>query len=567
MSAKQQSPRERDLGDLVAALIDGSITDEQFTLLDQQLASDPAARRIYLEYLQIHEDLPEVAFHLGNFAELQHTAPASTPAVSAPGARKVSNWRPSNWQTGLAVALLLPLAVLTGMLLSRGDKTVAFNQQASDPQAVVSPTAGVRFSSMARAKFFGELPPAIHSTPTPQRDYVLIEGQVELMFPRGAKAIIEGPAVFRVLTGERMALDIGRCSVHAPEGAEGFQVDTPDVNIVDRGTRFSVNVLETNVTDVQVVEGAADIYRKRASHDEAAQDFQLRLNPTDAWRFSYPDPSMPKPLSFNADHYQAQLPDRVISYEATRTSSGSADNLQSITVQRGGKTYHMPVEDLIPSQVTWFHAQESHGYLIGESKLPANHADFASDQSIRTGVINLGGSRQPLTSNPDLTVDEKAGQFGTPGMAVQFARPVRNGPGADVVFFEIQTFSNPLQGDAFHISPLKFEPGLHSHTITSYDLTLESPESLEVYQLYIYRFAELPRSLDQLHTLKHTPIADAAKFRVIAVGIDLTDLGYPEGALIDGLFFQDALDDDHIVDPTFIAGLPDISPAGPPSAP
>ncbi|RCS41519.1 hypothetical protein DTL42_23505 [Bremerella cremea] len=562
MSGKQPLPRERELGDLIAALIDGSITDDQFTLLDQHLTSDPAARRLYLEYLQVHEDLPDVAFHLGNLAESELAEPATASSASAKGPPKITNW-----QTGLAIALLLPLTLLTGMFVSHRDKPVAFNQQPRAPQAPISPTSGVRFSSMARAKFFGELPPAIDATPIPKRDYILIEGQVELKFPRGAKAIIEGPAVFRVLTGERMAIDVGRCSVHAPDGAEGFQVDTPDVNIVDRGTRFSVDVLESNVTDVQVVEGAADVYRKRESNNDAEQDFQLRLKPADAWRFSFPDPSSPKPLSFNPNHYQSHLPDRIISYEASTNHSGSAENLQSITVQRGGKTYQFPVEDLIPSHVTWFHAQTSHGYLIGERKLPQHYADFARDQSIRTGVINIGGSRQPLTSNPDLTIDESTGEFGTPGMAVQFARPVRNGPGADVVFCELQTFSNPLQGDAFHISPLKFEPGLHSHTITSYDLTLESPESLEVQQLYIYRFEELPRSLDQLQTFHHTPIADSTKFRAIAVGIDLSDLGYPEGALVDGLFFQDALDDDHIVDPTFIAGFPDVLSDDPPTAP
>lgn len=46
------------------------------------------------------------------------------------------------------------------------------------------------------------------------------------------------------------------------------------------------------------------------------------------------------------------------------------------------------------------------------------------------------------------------------------------------------------------------------------------------------------------------------QFRALAVGIDLSDLGYPDGAAVDGLFFQDALDDQHVVDPVFIAGLP-----------
>lgn len=552
MSAKQPSIEERELGDLIAALVDNSITDDQFILLNQHLASDPAARRLYLEYLQVHEDLPEVAFHLVDFADNELATPATS--VCRESQRKLSLW-----QAGLAIGLLLPLAVLAGMHLSRGDKVIAFNTHASAHKKEISPTAGVRFANMARAKFFGELPPKIHTAPMPERDYVLIEGLVELTFPRGATAIIEGPAVFRVVTDQRMAIDIGRCSVHAPEGAEGFQVDTPEVNVVDRGTRFSVNVLESKATEVQVVEGAADVYRKQSDNGEVDQDFRLRLKPTDARRFSYPDPSLAQPLPYNVNQYQTHLPDRVISYEATQAADGRARDLRSVAVQRGGKTYQFPVEDLIPSHVTWFHAESSHGYLIGDDKLPTNYADFASDESIRTGVINVGGSQQPLTSDPDLSVNEDAGDFGTPGMAIEFARPVRNGPGPDVVFFELQMFSNPLQGDAFHVSPLKFDPGLHSHTITSYDLTLESPEALEVHQLYLYHFEQVPRSLKQLQTFSCTPVAEAVKFRAIAVGIDLSNLGYQEGALVEGLFFQDALNDNDIVDPTYIAGFPDIS--------
>ena len=45
----------------------------------------------------------------------------------------------------------------------------------------------------------------------------------------------------------------------------------------------------------------------------------------------------------------------------------------------------------------------------------------------------------------------------------------------------------------------------------------------------------------------------------LAVALDLSDLGYAPGASVDGLFLQDAQDAGsprHLVDPTFIAGLP-----------
>lgn len=548
---------DRQLSDLISALIDGSISDEQFSQLDARLKEDAVARQLYLDALQVHEDLPEVAFPASEDAGTEFASRKEV-VITQPGSGVAL------WQSALAIAILLPIAFFVGTMLPSARDSVAVN---SDPQATNVQTksssegvAGVQFADLAHAKFFGEMPPKIYSSPIPLRDYVLMEGMVELAFEKGASAIIEGPAVFRIESSEKLALDIGRCSVHAPEGAEGFQVETPEVNVVDRGTRFSVHVLEDNATEVQVVEGAADIYGKErtAKGNVDGEASGLRLNSTDARRFSYVNPQVAVAVPFKSDQYKQHLPDRVVAYEATTSEDGRVDELLSVQVQRGGKRHQYQVEELIGSHVTHFHAQESHGYLIGSGQLPEDHASLAADRSIRSGIINIGGSRQPLRENPDLVVNEEADQYGTPGMAIEFDRPVTNGPGADVVFFELQMFSNPLEGDAFHVSPLEFREGLHSHTVTSYDLTLESPEALQVQTLLLQKFERLPRSLSQLQKFPSTPVIQAVKFHAVAVGIDLSDLGYEAGAQVDGLFFQDALNDDDIVDPTFIAGLPQV---------
>src|SRR5690606_33437416 len=98
---------------------------------------------------------------------------------------------------------------------------------------------------------------------------ILMSGLVEIAFPAGASAILEGPAVFRVLSEESLALDVGRCSVHAPDGAEGFHSETPVTRVVDRGTPFSVSVSDTSETEVQVIEGSADVYGPTAIGDSA----------------------------------------------------------------------------------------------------------------------------------------------------------------------------------------------------------------------------------------------------------------------------------------------------------
>jgi hypothetical protein len=65
--------------------------------------------------------------------------------------------------------------------------------------------------------------------------------------------------------------------------------------------------------------------------------------------------------------------------------------------------------------------------------------------------------------------------------------------------------------------------------------------------------------LDELLSHPTERSRPALRFRALAVGIDLSDLGYAANAEVPGLFFQDALDDGHQVDPVFIAGLPELN--------
>lgn len=428
-----------------------------------------------------------------------------------------------------------------------------FANDLSPPQVKTVAARQVRLVSSAHAKFFGELPPPVGSTLALQREYILMSGLIEVLFPAGATAILEGPAVFHVLSDESLALDVGRCSVHAPEGAEGFHIETPMTRVVDRGTRFSVSVGETSATEVQVIEGAADVYdvrRVRGVPDSGGS--VERLEGGEAKRFVTAGSFETGDVPFKASVYRKQLPDRVVSYEATLGPEGGAERLTSVTVQRGGRVIQYPVGSLIPARLTWFQSTARRPYLCGGEAISSPRVESMFDDSLVTGVINPDGCVHPLTSDPVVQGDE-----GTPGMAIHFDRPVVNGAGADVLLFDLQTFVDPPDGDAFHVSPLRFRSGLKSHTIRKYDLTMESPESKILTNFHVHFFADKARSLAELDTLRTSSQQQSIQFRGLAVGIDLSDLGYARGELVDGLFIQDALDDSHYVDPVFIAGLPE----------
>ena len=429
-----------------------------------------------------------------------------------------------------------------------------------------TPVGGVRFESLAHAQFFGELPPRSHSIAFQKREYVLVSGLVELAYPNGASTIIEGPAVFKVLSDECLALNVGSCSVHAPEGAEGFRVETPVTHVVDRGTRFSINVTEASETEVHVIEGAADVYRPSSSkpgetNEDSSSEmvFEVRLTGQQASRFSNDEKAAGEKTEFNANAYHSRLPDRIVSYVATSGPDGHAELLTHVVVQRNGIVIDYPIEKIIPVKLTYFKAGTGlniSGHIAGGPDISELRRSALSDTALNTGVINPGGSLEPLLVDPVMSSDPEKENLNTSGMAVEFDFPVINGPGPEIVLFELQTLSNPPSGDAFHVSPLKFAPGLRSHTIKNYDLRLESPESLRVSQFHLYRFGRSVSSLDQLMHLQEEQQSVRIGFRVIAVGIDLSDLGYQLGEKVTGLFIQDSAEDDAIVDPVFIGGLP-----------
>lgn len=449
------------------------------------------------------------------------------------------------------------------------------NEQA----AATEPTdqSAVRFASLARARFLDRETPRQQSVADLEQTYVLSYGLVELAFPSGATAILEGPAAFRICGEACLAVDAGRCSVHAPDGAEGFRVETPASHVIDRGTRFVVHVDETSSTEVQVIEGAADLL---VTGDPTGRVYRLasgetaRHDPATAG-----EPVVATTAGTGKSGYRPRLPDRLIRYTASLahpadraagdTGGPGIDTLETITVQRDGSvlTYH--AGELIGVKLLQMRASRNKNNLTlpGGTDVPAASLKAAAtrrglletDRLLTTGVINPGGASEPLTSDPQLASDAGPANDLTPGLAFIFNRPVRNDAGPDLVLFELQMLTDPPESDAFRLSPLRFSPELRTHTVTAYDIDSTSHESQLLARFRLFTFDRLPGSLDDLLTLPtNAGNLLPVRARANAVAIDLSDLGYAAGATCDGLFLQDADDDKTTVDPVFIAGLPPL---------
>jgi hypothetical protein len=114
-------------------------------------------------------------------------------------------------------------------------------------------------------------------------------------------------------------------------------------------------------------------------------------------------------------------------------------------------------------------------------------------------------------------------------------------------------------GDSFHVIPLQYKPHLRPMTVKAFDLTLTSSETNRLADFFLTEYDDAVDSLDDFlkgsgHSLR-TP-QPGHSYGLLAVAIDLSDLGYTLHETVDGLFFQDTLDDEQRFDPVFIAGLP-----------
>ncbi|MEW4564907.1 FecR domain-containing protein [Bremerella sp. JC770] len=568
-------PNKR-LAELVHRSVHESLTAHEHAELEDMLLARPEAREEYFLLLDLEYGLAKLASE-----ETGRQALSLPDAVMRPANRHRKQMATATSLAGYWPVLALTLVglIATPVLfwtasqkpIAQGDPPVEVKPPENPPLPEAVPAAAeMQFMQLAKSRFFGEPRPfAPGDAVALNHDYALVEGSIQLRSRTGAEMIVQAPAVFSVQSAEHVLLKVGECSVYAPEGAQGFRVLTPQAEVVDLGTRFSISVNESGEADVEVIEGAAEVFATQEANKPAHPGLLLEagegrvinslgeVTAGDASRFGRT--------------YKSLLPDRIISFDVSPEGSSKPDQLLAVTAQRGGQAVTYDVDQLIGFDLIHFKVNQN----INNMATPLQEIDLRSgdesrrraafldrDRCLCTGIMNPGGSKQLLTSDPDITHADPSRR--TPGLAIRFHEPIVNGPGPDVVFFDLHVVVHPEDGDPFHVSPMHFEPGLKSHTIREYDISLVDHGSHQLSSFRLYGFERRIRSVEELGRANHNGgVPHAVPAKVIATGIDLSDLGYPQGAQVRELFIQDAMDDDNIIDPVFIGGFPSVPTASP----
>jgi hypothetical protein len=93
-------------------------------------------------------------------------------------------------------------------------------------------------------------------------------GLIEVSFDGGAKVLLEGPAAFRLKSADRMTLDNGRLFATVTDDAKGFIVDTPNSRVIDLGTEFGVRVEKDGTSDLYMFKGKAELASGSGTRDK-----------------------------------------------------------------------------------------------------------------------------------------------------------------------------------------------------------------------------------------------------------------------------------------------------------
>lgn len=105
--------------------------------------------------------------------------------------------------------------------------------------------------------------------------YRLKQGLLHLKCDGGVMVYVEAPAEFEAVSGKRLLLHTGRLSANVPPEGIGFSVETPEAEVVDFGTEFSIDV-ETGTSEVHVFNGLVRVHPRSKVGGEQRDAVDLR---------------------------------------------------------------------------------------------------------------------------------------------------------------------------------------------------------------------------------------------------------------------------------------------------
>lgn len=227
---------------LIDSYCSGNLMGEEFKELENQLRDNKGLRQTLVEYRGLE-------------ASLRATATASAiqkeyEGFTEPDPKKHALMFPVY---SMAAAIVILLSVIGFLLVNKSETPeLRVNEKTAIDEgvAVLMKSLDAKWKSVSLA--LGE-------SVKPGK-WELVSGQIELEFYSGAAVVLEGPAVFEVLSENGGVLHSGKLSAEVPDHAHGFTITSADVKLVDLGTSFGMSVNDGKGTEVHVFDGEVELH-------------------------------------------------------------------------------------------------------------------------------------------------------------------------------------------------------------------------------------------------------------------------------------------------------------------
>jgi hypothetical protein len=255
-----------DLRRLFADYARGGISAEQLEMLEAALREDAHLRRDFIEYMNVDSALSDLAaLSEAEVAEMEVTKHGDESVTSIAGhSASFTRAAAKAWRAHRVAAIAGSVAAT---LLIAAILWVA--NPFADNQA---PVATVLARVDAALVYAGQ---PCEGDELAVGEYRLARGLLQLRFHGGVTVYVEAPARFDAVSGDRLLLRSGRLSASVPPEGIGFTVDTPDAEVIDFGTEFSVDV-ESGASEVHVFEGLVHVQPRSLKDGRAGQAVSLQ---------------------------------------------------------------------------------------------------------------------------------------------------------------------------------------------------------------------------------------------------------------------------------------------------
>jgi hypothetical protein len=230
--------------DLIDRFLEGEVSADEAELVTEWLES-PASLQRFVKRAELHADLRSSLRRKSIQDSAMETCDGkqSDPAESLSGHADGVRRRPSILKLGLGIVAFATAASLLIAYVMSSDET-----QPDGPTGHFATVVSRIDALLTNGESDWDAAELVAG------DYQLRRGLLHLQFNGGVMVYMEAPAQISLVSGKRLVLQHGRLSASVPPEGIGFTVDTPEAEVVDFGTEFSVDV-ESGTSEVHVFDG------------------------------------------------------------------------------------------------------------------------------------------------------------------------------------------------------------------------------------------------------------------------------------------------------------------------